>query len=108
MANVDSYTTTGDGRAIYGTTVRLWDPKSDQWSLHWADTVRPGSLLPPMVGRFDGEAGEFFGDEEVDGRKVLCRFRWTRGPSPRWEQAFSADEGRTWEVNWVMTFTRRG
>jgi len=61
-----------------------------------------------MIGRFKDDVGEFFGDEEVDGRKVLCRFLWTRKPveSPRWEQAFSDDEGKTWETNWIMTFTR--
>jgi hypothetical protein len=105
MANVDSYTAVREGRTIHGTTLRLFDPHTDRWSLHWADTVRPGSLLPPMVGRFEGGLGEFFGDEEVDGRRVLCRFRWTGGKAPRWEQAFSDDEGKTWEVNWVMTLT---
>ena len=108
MANVDSYQAARDGQTVYGTTLRLFDPKTDQWSLHWADTIRPGALLPPMVGRFDGGSGEFFGDEELDGRKVRCRFRWTGSGSPRWEQSFSGDEGKTWEVNWIMTFSRRG
>ena len=87
---------------------RLLNPTTGQWSIYWADTVRAGILQPPMIGKFDGESGEFFGDEEVDGRKVLCRFHWTKGNggSPRWEQAFSADDGKTWETNWVMTFTR--
>ena len=30
----------------------------------------------------------------------------TPGTAARWEQAFSADGGATWEVNWVMEFTR--
>jgi hypothetical protein len=58
-----------------------------------------------MVGAFRGGAGEFFGDESVDGRTVLCRFLWTSDP-PRWEQAFSDDGGKTWETNWIMEFTR--
>jgi hypothetical protein len=71
--------------------------------------VRAGVLLPPMVGRFKGNVGEFFGDETVDGKRVLCRFHWTLTPEgfPRWEQAFSDDGGKTWEINWIMTFTRR-
>jgi hypothetical protein len=24
----------------------------------------------------------------------------------RWEQAFSPDDGKTWERNWIMTMTR--
>jgi hypothetical protein len=50
--------------------------------------------------------GEFFGTEDVDGKNVICRFRLIRTDrqSPRWEQSFSADGGKTWETNWIMTF----
>jgi hypothetical protein len=36
------------------------------------------------------------------------RFVWSgiTDTAARWEQAFSADEGRTWETNWIMTMTR--
>jgi hypothetical protein len=27
--------------------------------------------------------------------------------SCRWEQAYSADGGKTWETNWIMEFTRQ-
>jgi hypothetical protein len=26
--------------------------------------------------------------------------------NPRWDQAFSKDQGRTWETNWTMDFVR--
>jgi hypothetical protein len=44
----------------------------------------------------------------LDGRPIRVRFTWseTQGDAPVWEQAFSADAGRTWETNWVMHFTR--
>jgi NIPSNAP len=109
FGQIDRYVTMRDGARIEGVTLRLFNPTTGEWSLHWTDTVRTGELLPPMVGRFRGDVGEFFGDEMVDGRRVSCRFQWTRTPdgSPRWQQAFSDDGGKTWEVNWVMTFTRR-
>ena len=49
-----------------------------------------------------------FGQENVNGKKVICRFHWIRtdSGSPRWEQSFSADVGKTWETNRIMTFTR--
>jgi hypothetical protein len=108
LANVDRYTSTRDGMAIEGMSLRLFNPLTEEWSIYWADTVRAGILQPPMVGKFHDGVGEFFGDEEVDRQKVLCRFRWTETntESPRWEQAFSADGGKTWETNWIMTFTR--
>jgi hypothetical protein len=39
---------------------------------------------------------------------VLVRFLWSgvTTPTPRWEQAFSTDNGQAWETNWVMDFTR--
>ena len=109
LGQLDRYSAVRDSGPVEGVTLRLFNPETGEWSLHWADTVRPGVLQPPMVGRFKGDVGEFFGDEMVDGRKVLCRFHWSRAnaSSPRWEQAFSNDGGKTWETNWIMTFTRR-
>lgn len=102
---IEQYSATRDGKQVLGTTLRLLNPTTGEWSLYWADNIRPG-LQPPMIGKFVGDIGDFFGDEEVDRKRVLCRFRWTKGESPRWEQAFSPDAGKTWELNWVMTFTR--
>lgn len=108
FGHLDRYSATGDGTPFEGMTLRLFDPTTGEWSLHWADTVRARTLLPPMTGRFVGGVGEFYGEETVGGKKVLCRFLWTQThpDSPRWEQAFSEDDGKTWETNWIMTFTR--
>ncbi len=102
---IENFTATRNGKQVLGATLRLLNPATGEWSLYWADNIRPG-LQPAMIGRFNGDTGEFYGDEEVGGKKVLCRFRWTKGDSPRWEQSFSADGGKSWELNWVMTFTR--
>jgi hypothetical protein len=108
FGQIDRFSAVRNGTAVEGITLRLFNPSTGDWTLHWADTVRAGVLLPPMVGRFIGGIGEFFGEETVDGRTVLCRFHWTRTPDgPRWEQAFSNDDGKTWETNWIMTLTRR-
>jgi hypothetical protein len=39
---------------------------------------------------------------------VRVRFKWTHDTpaTARWEQAFSADDGATWETNWIMQMTR--
>jgi len=107
LGNIDHFHAGREGRAIEGITLRLWDPSTAVWTLYWADNVRPGQFFPPMVGSFNGDVGEFFGREEVDGRPVRCRFLWYRDAvNPRWEQAFSDDDGKTWETNWIMNFTR--
>jgi hypothetical protein len=96
LGQLDRYSAVRDGATVEGVTLRLFNPATGEWSLHWADTVRPGVLLPPMVGRFKGDVGEFFGDEMVDGRKVLCRFHWIRAKAgaPGWEQTLSESLGK--------------
>ncbi len=108
LGNVDRYYATRDGKPMEGLSLRLFNPVTGEWSIYWADTVRAGILATPMVGKFENGVGEFFGDEQLDGKKVLCRFRWTHSgeDSAEWRQAFSSDGGKTWETNWIMTFTR--
>jgi len=108
FGHLDRYYAVRDGSPFEGITLRLFDPATGEWSIHWADTAHARTLLPPMVGRFTGGVGDFYGDEMVDGKKVICRFLWTRPTtaSARWEQAFSEDGGKTWETNWIMTFSR--
>ena len=90
-----------------GMSLRFFDPAARRWSIFWVDN-RTGVLQPPVVGGFEGEVGRFEGDDELRGQRIRVRFSWTLVHSghPRWEQAFSADGGKTWETNWVMDFTR--
>jgi hypothetical protein len=103
-ANVDEYSFP-DGR--YGMTLRLLDRATNEWSLYWSDS-RLGTLLPPVVGKFDGAEGRFYGEEDHSGSTVRVRYIWSRitPTSARWEQAFSTDGEKTWETNWIMDFTR--
>jgi hypothetical protein len=109
IGNIDDFRPTGpDAVGFEGASLRLFNPATALWSIYWADNVRC-ALFPPVVGRFADGVGEFLGDDQHEDRPVLARFRWSgiTADSARWEQAFSADRGETWETNWVMTFTRR-
>jgi hypothetical protein len=106
-ANVDEYEGYSPSALIQGMTVRLYNPRSGQWSLYWGNRTN-GVLDTPMIGGFKDGRGEFFDQEMFEGRSIYVRFIWS-GITPnscRWEQAFSADGGATWETNWVMEFTR--
>ncbi|GHB67647.1 hypothetical protein GCM10010347_42180 [Streptomyces cirratus] len=105
--NIDEITFPTLGRQ--GVTLRLLDRETGRWSIYWSDS-RTGRLDPPVVGSFTGERGDFYGDDTYDGRPIRVHFTWYRlGPDhARWEQEFSADDGRTWEHNWTMDFTRTG
>jgi hypothetical protein len=96
------------GGVYRGLTIRAFDPKARTWSIWWLDGRTAGKLDPSVVGRFEGDVGTFFGTDVHKGTPVTVRFRWSdiHGPKPWWEQAFSADGGKTWEVNWRNYFTR--
>jgi hypothetical protein len=92
---------------VHAITLRLFDPHSKEWSIHWS-TDRMGTLDIPMIGKFKDGRGEFFAQETHEGRHVYSRFIWSTftTDSCQWEQALSADGGRTWETNWIMEFKR--
>jgi hypothetical protein len=95
-------------RGFTGISLRLLDPARGDWTIYWANS-RDGRLQPPVTGRFSGGVGVFHGDDVHEGQPVRVRYTWS-GITPvsaRWEQAYSADGEQTWEVNWIMEFTRR-
>ena len=104
VVNVDELQFPTKGWA--GVTLRNFDLEKRQWSIYWINS-KTGKLFPPVVGGFDGDRGEFYGEDEDDGRPVKVRFLWIKhGPDhAHWEQAFSLD-GKTWEVNWMNDLTR--
>lgn len=67
-----------------------------------------GVLGNPGVGEFRNARGDFYDYEENNGRYVLVRFSiWgNTADTAQSEQAFSADGGATWEVNWMTQYTR--
>jgi hypothetical protein len=105
--NEDEFRADHEGGFV-GMSFRFFDPEKRRWSIYWADSRRPGELDPPVHGVFSGDVGLFHGEDVHRGRPVLVRFTWSgvTTETPRWEQAFSDDGGRTWETNWVMDFTR--
>ncbi|HKV76408.1 MAG TPA: hypothetical protein VJN95_17950 [Gemmatimonadales bacterium] len=89
-----------------GLTVRLFDREKHQWSIYWVSS-KTGRLDSPVLGGFDGNHGEFFGEDTDSGHVVHVRYQWDMvdHDHARWQQAASYD-GRTWETNWTADFTR--
>src|ERR1700738_4927637 len=90
-----------------GLNLRLYNPQSHQWSLNFANS-NDGPLSQPTVGAFKNGRGEFYDQETLNGRAIFVRFVISdiTASSCRFEQAFSDDGGKTWEVNWIATDTR--
>src|SRR5882757_705001 len=95
------------GGHIEGLTLRLFNPESRQWRLYWSNS-KIGTMDPPQIGQFRSGRGEFYAHDTWKGRVILVRFLWTdtTAKSPHFEQSYSDDGGKTWEVNWITDQTR--
>ena len=94
---------------IEGLTLRLYNPDTHEWRLYWAN-ARNGTLDPPQIGEFKNGHGEFYAMDTWKGKSVIVRFIWseTNTKKPHFEQAYSDDGGKGWEVNWMTDQTRVG
>lgn len=106
-ANLVELTADGPAGHFEGLNLRLYNPRSRQWSLNFANS-RSGTLGQPTIGGFRNGRGEFYDQEDFNGRAIFVRFTITPldADTIRFEQAFSEDGGRTWELNWVATDRR--
>lgn len=114
IGNYDDFVPSVWKPGFVGMALRIFSPAAQRWSIYWLDNVTggvnpaTGLLLPPVVGGFKDGKGIFLGEELLEGRPVQVRFEWSHmhTGAPRWQQAFSPDGGGTWEVNWIMEFSR--
>jgi hypothetical protein len=109
FGNQDLFNADLDGKAFEAITLRLFDPAKRLWSIYWADS-NVVVLDVGQVGSFDGNIGEFFAHDIWEGTPVIVKFHWdkTNPDAPVWSQAFSTDQGQTWEWNWYMYMTPKG
>jgi hypothetical protein len=108
-SQIEEFETDGAGGHIKGLTLRLYNPKTHQWGLYWANS-KNGTMEPPQVGQFKDGVGEFYAMDTLEGKAIVVRFVWSKTESnmPHFEQSFSEDGGKTWEVNWITDQTRTG
>lgn len=106
-ANLVELDVSGPVGRIEGLSLRLYNPGSRQWSLNFAN-VKGGVMTTPTIGEFKNGRGEFYSQETLNERAILVRFVISdiTPDSCRFEQSFSDDGGKTWEVNWIATDTR--
>ena len=90
-----------------GLSLRLYNPQAHQWSLNFSNAAS-GTVAQPTVGEFKNGRGEFYDQETLNGRAILVHFVIfdITADSARFEQSFSDDGGKTWELNWIATDTR--
>ncbi len=107
-ANLEELEMTDPTTPIEGLALRLYNSQTHQWSIYWANS-KNGSMDPsPQIGQFQNGRGEFYGWDTLNGKFIYVRFVWTNtdSASPHFEQSFSNDGGKTWELNWISDQTR--
>jgi hypothetical protein len=106
LGNLDEHQT-DHWPGFMGVAMRFFNPETEKWSIYLVNN-RLGVIDTPVVGSFSGGIGTFEARDTFDGKPILVRHTWTktRTPHPHWEQAFSTDGGKTWEVNWTNDLTR--
>jgi len=65
-------------------------------------------VLATSSGFFENKVGHIFSQDDIKGKKFITVYRWDlRDAShPVWSQATSPDNGKNWEWNWYMYFTK--
>ena len=96
------------GGAYHAVTLRTYDAAKRQWSIWWIDGRNPSVIDVPVRGAFKDGVGIFACEDTFNGRPIIVHYIWSEitANTARWQQAFSSDEGKTWEFNWDMRFTR--
>ena len=107
-AQLDTLEVDGSTGHIEGLTLRTYNPQAHQWRLYWANSKTGVMDTTPQVGEFKNGRGEFFAQDTINGKVILVRYAWTNlnTNSPHFEQSFSDDGGKTWEVNWITDQAR--
>lgn len=95
-------------RNFAGMGLRLLDVTARVWTDFWVN-ARSGVLTTPgQTGSFENGAGIFQSTYDDNGKSMMSVGVWDQitPTSCRWRQATSADQGQTWEHNWIMHWTR--
>ncbi|HEV7783509.1 MAG TPA: hypothetical protein VGO58_19680 [Chitinophagaceae bacterium] len=108
LGNVENYYATFNGIPFEGQAVRLFNPRTKLWTIHWVDSNNPFMDQHPVTGSFENGVGKFYTKDVFNGKDIIMLYQWdaTKPERPIWSQAFSEDNGQTSEWNWEMFLTR--
>jgi len=107
--NIEDHTLESPESTFNAMAIRSYNEKSNKWAIWWLDGRMPDVIDNPVIGEFVDGKGLFYADEIYKGIPVKLRFTWILQnlESPVWEQAFSKDDGDSWETNWIMELTKQ-
>jgi hypothetical protein len=106
-ANIAEVMEDGSAGHLNFVAIRLYDAAAQQWSLNFTSAGN-ATFGTPLYGELRNGGIEFIGPDTRNGRSILVRFisKEESADHASSEQYFSDDGGKTWELNWVNTYTR--
>ncbi|TDP61607.1 hypothetical protein [Roseateles toxinivorans] len=95
-------------RNFSGMGLRMLDVERKLWADYWVNGKSGVLAPPPAWGSFVDGRGTWDSDETDADKPIIVRGVWDQitPTSCRWFQAVSRDDGKTWQENWVMHWTR--
>lgn len=96
-----------DGRTkgFIGESYSVFEKRSREWKQTWVDN---GGGYIDLTGDLDGDTRIFKRSFQNNGKTMMARMRFydIKPDSFMWDWESSADEGKTWTLNWRIHYTR--
>ncbi|MGH2667372.1 hypothetical protein [Flavobacterium sp.] len=106
--NIENFYSDNNGTPFEGMAIRLFNKETKLWKIYWVDSNGTTMDEKPVTGSYENGLGKFYANDIFNEKEILVLYQWdaTNPEHPKWSQAFSTDEGKTWEWNWKMELTR--
>ena len=85
-------------------SIRTFNETDSTWSIYWMDS-RTKKLSDPYIGKFNGQRGEFFRDDETGLSRIT--FYNITPDSVKWELQVFNKMNDNWTSVWKMKFIRK-
>lgn len=108
FGNIENFYCTLADQPFEGMAIRLFNEQTRLWTIYWIDSAGMCMDEHPVCGFFEAGIGKFYARDTFEGKEILVIYQWdaTDPQQPIWSQAFSLDDGRSWEWNWEMRLSR--
>jgi len=95
-----------ESQAYHGKSFSVYVTGEKKWKQTWVDNL--GAYLD-LTGRVEGSTFIFMREEKRAGQRILQRMVYSdiRRNSYTWDWQLSRNDGRSWESQWKIQYTRK-
>ncbi len=108
FGNIENFYSNDNENPFEGIAIRLFNKETKLWKIYWIDSNGLTMDEKPVTGSFENKLGRFYTNDIFNEKEIVVVYQWdaTNPDHPNWSQAFSPDNGKTWEWNWKMELTK--